>query len=73
VLPPVRVTAPQRERYERAEEHCGKALAIDKDNVKALFRRARARVCQRNLDGAKEDFDRRVRSGMTQDPRGCLC
>jgi hypothetical protein len=51
----------QRERYERAEEHCVKALAIEKDNVKALFRRGRARVGRRNLDGAKEDFDRRAR------------
>lgn len=41
------------ERYSEAETVVAVVLERDKDNVKALFRRSRARACRGDLDAAK--------------------
>ncbi|KAF9596045.1 hypothetical protein IFM89_006972 [Coptis chinensis] len=43
-------------RYEEAVVHCGTVLAHDENNVKALFRRGKARAELGQTDAAKEDF-----------------
>ncbi len=43
-------------------EHCGKALAIEPNSVKALFRRGRAYVALKDYDRAQADLDRRARA-----------
>lgn len=41
-------------RYQDAERDSSSTLTIQKDNVKALFRRGQARVCLGNLDGSQD-------------------
>ncbi|WOH14677.1 hypothetical protein DCAR_0934197 [Daucus carota subsp. sativus] len=43
-------------RYEEAIEHCSIVLAEDKENVKALFRRGKAKAELGQTDAAREDF-----------------
>ncbi|PKI63886.1 peptidyl-prolyl cis-trans isomerase FKBP42 [Punica granatum] len=43
-------------RYEEAIGHCGLVLAEDENNVKALFRRGKARAELGQTDAAREDF-----------------
>ena len=52
-------------------EHCGEVLAIDPDNVKALFRRGRARATVWEVDGARQDLERAAQldSGVRNDVR----
>lgn len=44
-------------RHNQAVENCTKALEIEKNNVKALFRRAQCYVQQAKLSEAKADLD----------------
>ncbi|KAF7303003.1 hypothetical protein MKEN_01263200 [Mycena kentingensis (nom. inval.)] len=43
-------------KNEDAERDCSTVLGLDKKNVKALFRRAQARVSMDKLEGAQEDL-----------------
>ncbi|KOO23273.1 peptidyl-prolyl cis-trans isomerase fkbp4 [Chrysochromulina tobinii] len=45
-------------KYLKARDNCTKALAIDPDNVKALFRRGKCYAQLNELDEAKADFER---------------
>jgi len=45
-------------KYLKARDNCTKALAIDPDNVKALFRRGKCFAQLNELDEAKADFER---------------
>jgi len=45
-------------KYAKARDNCTKALAIDPDHVKALFRRGKCYAQLNALDEAKADFDR---------------
>jgi len=45
-------------KYQKAKENCTKALAIDGNNVKALFRRGKCYLQLGELDEAKSDLDR---------------
>ena len=44
------------ESYEKARQQCTKALAIDGENVKALFRRGRCNLELGDVDAAGEDL-----------------
>jgi molecular chaperone DnaK (HSP70) len=44
-------------RYPQAVENCNKALEIEKNNVKALFRRAQCYVQLSKLEDAKKDLE----------------
>ncbi|KAH0832220.1 hypothetical protein J3R83DRAFT_13183 [Lanmaoa asiatica] len=45
-------------KSEDVERDCTKVLALNPDNVKALFRRGQARRALGNLDGAQADLDK---------------
>lgn len=44
--------------FDLAVQNCSKCLLIDGCNVKALFRRGQAKMCQRDYDQAIDDFKR---------------
>lgn len=44
--------------YYAVIEHCNEVLKLDKDNVKAIFRRAKAHFGAWNLIEARADFKR---------------
>eukprot|EP00252_Welwitschia_mirabilis_P001541 TRINITY_DN1140_c0_g1_i1.p1 TRINITY_DN1140_c0_g1~~TRINITY_DN1140_c0_g1_i1.p1 ORF type:complete len:372 (+),score=104.82 TRINITY_DN1140_c0_g1_i1:254-1369(+) len=44
--------------YEEAVGHCNMVLTEDEKNIKALFRRGKARACLGQTDDAKEDFQK---------------
>mmetsp|Transcript_17673 Transcript_17673/g.29056 ORF Transcript_17673/g.29056 Transcript_17673/m.29056 type:complete len:177 (-) Transcript_17673:1105-1635(-) len=46
--------------WEKAESYCTKALKVDEDNVKALFRRGRARIELADFEDAERDLKRVV-------------
>lgn len=46
----------QKGKPERCVENCDRALALDPNNPKALFRRAKARTLLRDADGAEADL-----------------
>ena len=46
------------QKYVKARDCCTKALALDADNVKALFRRGKCHAALNAIDEAKEDLDR---------------
>lgn len=45
-------------RYEEAIGHCNMVLAEDEKNIKALFRRGKARAALGQTDDAREDFQK---------------
>lgn len=48
--------------YYHAIEHCTEILKYDRDNVKALFRRAKAHTGAWNFEEARKDFEQAVKS-----------
>ncbi|XP_050180566.1 RNA polymerase II-associated protein 3 [Myiozetetes cayanensis] len=59
VLPTNRASAFYRMRkFSVAESDCNLALALDKNYVKAYVRRGAARFALKNLQGAKEDYEK---------------
>ncbi|PRP79226.1 hypothetical protein PROFUN_12764 [Planoprotostelium fungivorum] len=48
----------KQEKWEKAIKACTEALQIDKDNVKALFRRGKSRVALGDIDNAEIDLKR---------------
>jgi len=53
-------------RYEEAIGHCNMVLAEDEKNIKALFRRGKARAALGQTDDAREDFQK-VRKNSPED------
>ncbi|XP_029870962.1 RNA polymerase II-associated protein 3 isoform X2 [Aquila chrysaetos chrysaetos] len=59
VLPTNRASAFYRmKKYSVAESDCNLALALDKNYTKAYARRGAARFALKNLQGAKEDYEK---------------
>ncbi|NWR49811.1 RPAP3 protein, partial [Regulus satrapa] len=59
VLPTNRASAFYRmKKFSVAESDCNLALALDKNYVKAYARRGAARFALKNLQGAKEDYEK---------------
>ncbi|NWX13530.1 RPAP3 protein, partial [Aegotheles bennettii] len=59
VLPTNRASAFYRmKKFSVAESDCNLALALDKNYTKAYARRAAARFALKNLQGAKEDYEK---------------
>ncbi|XP_062439915.1 RNA polymerase II-associated protein 3 isoform X2 [Rhea pennata] len=59
VLPTNRASAFYRmKKFSVAESDCNLALALDKNYVKAYTRRGAARFALKNLQGAKEDYEK---------------
>ncbi|NXT84885.1 RPAP3 protein, partial [Zapornia atra] len=59
VLPTNRASAFYRmKKYSVAESDCNLALALDKNYTKAYSRRGAARLALKNLQGAKEDYEK---------------
>ncbi|NXU47699.1 RPAP3 protein, partial [Turnix velox] len=59
VLPTNRASAFYRmKKYSVAESDCNLALALDKNYTKAYSRRGAARFALKNLQGAKEDYEK---------------
>ncbi|NXM03106.1 RPAP3 protein, partial [Tyrannus savana] len=59
VLPTNRASAFYRmKKFSVAESDCNLALALDKNYVKAYMRRGAARFALKNLQGAKEDYEK---------------
>ncbi|NWV61846.1 RPAP3 protein, partial [Malurus elegans] len=59
VLPTNRASAFYRmKKYSVAESDCNLALALDKNYLKAYSRRGAARFALKNLQGAKEDYEK---------------
>ncbi|NXO09698.1 RPAP3 protein, partial [Oriolus oriolus] len=59
VLPTNRASAFHRmKKFSVAESDCNLALALDKNYVKAYARRGAARFALKNLQGAKEDYEK---------------
>uniref|UniRef100_A0A8C5TFB3 RNA polymerase II-associated protein 3 n=1 Tax=Malurus cyaneus samueli TaxID=2593467 RepID=A0A8C5TFB3_9PASS len=59
VLPTNRASAFYRmKKYSVAESDCNLALALDKNYIKAYSRRGAARFALKNLQGAKEDYEK---------------
>ena len=55
-------------RFEHVISHCTKVLAINKDNVKGLFRRGMAYMELQEYEKSKEDFDHALRLQPTSKP-----
>ena len=47
----------QLKKYSLAAENCNRALRIDENNVKALFRRGKSKYAQKLYEEAKKDFE----------------
>ncbi|NWR26834.1 RPAP3 protein, partial [Tachuris rubrigastra] len=59
VLPTNRASAFYRmKKFSVAESDCNLALALDKNYIKAYVRRGAARFALKNLQGAKEDYEK---------------
>ncbi|NXY87337.1 RPAP3 protein, partial [Alcedo cyanopectus] len=59
VLPTNRASAFYRmKKFSVAESDCNLALALDKNHTKAYARRGAARLALKNLQGAKEDYEK---------------
>lgn len=53
----IAMCANKMEDWKMTKDNCNKALEIDKDNVKALFRRATALEKEKNFEDALKDLD----------------
>jgi len=69
VLSNLALVSLRKKEYKEAEEHCDKALAKEKSNVKLLYRRAQARFNRENWEDALTDLVK----ALEVDPKNGPC